>query len=261
MQPRQRTLAWRRTLAGLAVLLLGITGAHPAYADPPCDAAAQADFPVAGAPPIVTILRGAEAQKWTPPSWTRWSPPSKLVVALKGSFPFKGSMDDVLARVGAISALSGTRYWSVTDKKWDLLAHDAAALRAPDPGSRRADFSGQELTKGAQLYYWVDDTRSGNITYRLTVQDRAADHAAIVTENITPVRKYLITLFKPGALQSALFIQRLGPDTFGLTILSRTGPGASLFAMGYEASYVNRANALFRQIAGIKTDLEPPAAR
>jgi hypothetical protein len=253
--------AWRRICAGLVMALFAATGARAADSEPPCGTSVRTDLPLPGAPPAIAILRGGEAQRWQPPSCTGWPPPSKLVIALKGSFRFEGSMNDLLARLGAISALANIRYWSVTDSKWLALARAASALRGPDPRGRRPDFSGLELIQGATLYYWVDDTRSGDITYRLKVRERTADRVLIVSENVTPVRRFLMTLFKPGALQSALVVQRLSPGVFGLYILSRTGEGTSLLATGHDSSYVNRANALFRQMAGVKTDLEPPAAR
>jgi hypothetical protein len=257
----RRFFVGRRTFAGLIAALFTITGACAAAAEPPCTATVQMDYPPAGAPPAITVLRGSEAAQWKPPSCIGWSSPSKLVIALKGSFRFQGALNDLLARLGAISTLAEIRYWSVTDKQWNLLAREASALHGPDPKSRRPDFSGQELMQGEALYYWVDDTRSGNITYRFNVRERTADRAVIVSENVTPVRRFLMTLFKPGALQSALVVQRLSPNVFGLYILNRTGEGSSLLAAGHEESYVNRANALFRQMAGIRTDLEPPAAR
>jgi hypothetical protein len=251
----------QRFCAGLVMALLVVTGARAADSEPLCVATARIDYPIPGAPPAITVWRGRDAALWKPPPCTEWSSPSKLVIALKGSFRFEGSINDLLTKLGAISTLAEVRYWSVTDGKWLALARAASALRGPDPKSRRPDFSGQELTQDAQLYYWVDDTRSGNITYRLKVHERTADRAVIVSENVTPVHRFLVTLFKPGALQSAVVVQRLSPNVFGLYVLSRTGEGTSLLATGHEGSYINRANALFRQIAGIKTDLEPPAAR
>lgn len=256
-----RRFACRRLSAGLIVALIAPTGAWAADAGAPCAAAAQVAYPLPGAPPVITLWRGHDAEQWKPPSCIGWAPPSKLVIALKGSFRFEGSVENLLARLGAISTLANVRYWSVTDKKWLALAYAASALRGPDAKSRRQDFSENEMMEGAQLYYWVDDTRSGNITYRLNVRERTADHAVVVSENVTPVRRFLMTLFTPAALQSAVIIQRLSPDSFGLYIVSRTGNGTSLFAAGHEGSYVNRANALFRQLAGIRTDLEPPAYR
>jgi hypothetical protein len=68
-------------------------------------------------------------------------------------------------------------------------------------------------------------------------------------------------MFPAGTLETALFIQRISPNVWGVYLLSRSLQGTSMLAAGHEASYVNRAVALFRQIAGIRTDEEPPAQR
>jgi hypothetical protein len=41
----------------------------------------------------------------------------------------------------------------------------------------------------------------------------------------------------------------------------RATAGASALALGSDASYVNRLAALYRYVAGIPTDQEPPLAR
>jgi hypothetical protein len=57
-----------------------------------------------------------------------------------------------------------------------------------------------------------------------------------------------------------LIIEHVAPGTFGVSVLNRSGEGASVLTAGHESSYINRAVALYRQLAGIKTDQEPPAA-
>jgi hypothetical protein len=166
-----------------------------------------------------------------------------------------------MERVGAISTLRTVRYWSTTDQEWRPLANNASALADSNKVNRRADFSAAELIKNAKLYYWEDDSRSGEIIYRLNILESTPDRAVIASENATAVRKFFVTLFKPGALQSTVFIQRLSPGVFGIYVLSRTDEGTSVLAEGHDNSYVNRAVALYRQIAGIKTDQEPPAAK
>ena len=125
---------------------------------------------------------------------------------------------------------------------------------------RRGDFSASELVKGADLYYWEDDPRTGQAVYRLRVSESASDRFVISSDNVTPIRQLWFTLFKPGALQSVLIIEHVAPGIFGVFVLSRSGEGASSLTAGHESSYVNRATALYRQLAGIKTDQEPPAA-
>jgi hypothetical protein len=251
--------------AVVASIFVLTTSARAALPQPPCTVPAIPAHSPPDAAPAIAIWHGddLEQSKWRPPACTGWSPASrsKLVVALAGSFRFNGAMTQLLERAGAISTFRNVRYWSTTDKEWRPLANDASALAGPDRASRRADFSASDLIKNAKLYYWEDDSRSGQIVYRLSVFENAPDRAVIASENITPVRRFFVTLFKPGALQSTIFIQRLSAGLFGVYILSRTGEGTSAFAAGHDDSYVNRAVALYRQLAGIKTDQEPAAAR
>jgi hypothetical protein len=222
-------------------------------------------FSASGAPPAIAVWHDNELDesKWQPPSCTGWPAEShsKVLIALAGSFRSVGTIDQILARFAAISKLRDVRYWSTTDKKWRPLANDASALTGPRAMDRRPDFLASDLKKGATLYYWEDDSRSGEIVTRLSVRERTADRAVIGTENITPVRSYLITMFPAGTLETVLFIQRISPNVWGVYLLNRSLQGTSMLADGHEASFVNRAVALFRQIAGIRTDEEPPAQR
>ncbi len=185
----------------------------------------------------------------------------ELLVALTSSFRFDGTMDGLLARVGAISMLPNINYWSTTKKEWRPFAYDAYALTGPDPKGRRPDFSASDLRKDADLYYWESDTNTGDVIYHLKVYESSPDRVVIASDNATSIREFFITLFKPSALQTVLIIQRLSPGIFSVYILNRTDQGASAFTDGHEESYVNRTVALYQQLAGIKTDLEPPVAR
>jgi hypothetical protein len=252
-------------LAGfVSALLLFAPGAQAAGPQPPCTASAASEYPPPDSAPSVVIWHQKDLEQghWHPPSCTGWpaDSPSKLLISLTGSFRFNGSMNELLARVGTISALQRIQYWSTTDKKWGPLSNDASALTDPDPKSRRRDFSAAELGKGADLYYWEDDVRTGPAVYRLRVLENTPERFVISSDNVTPIRRFFFTLFRPGALQSVLIVQRVSPGVFGVFVLSRSGMGASMLTGGHDDSYVNRAAALYRWLAGIKTDQEPPAA-
>jgi hypothetical protein len=229
----------------------------------PCAASGPLTYSPPGSAPAIVVWKGNDLEQWRPPACTGWpaGSPSKLLVTLAGSFRFDGSMSGLLTRVGQISALPNIRYWSATDKNWRPLSNAAFALGSPDQKSRRGDFSAPEMTAGATLYYWEDDSRTGPAVYRLRVLESTPTRAVLASDNVSPVRRYFLTLFKPGALQSTLIIERLSPGLFGVFVATRSGEGASILTSGYEKSYVNRAAALYRQLAGIKTDQEPPAAR
>jgi hypothetical protein len=180
---------------------------------------------------------------------------------LSAIFRFSGGPDDLLTRLGAISATQGVRYWSVTDRAWQPLVLDASALKGPDAALRRPDFSAVELRSGANLYYVQRDNRSaGGVVYRMRLRQSASARIVIETENVAPVRFFVMTMFEPGALQSLLYLQRLSTDAWGFYELTWVGPGASFLASGLGASYVNRAAAIYRYLAGIPSDQEPPVA-
>ena len=215
-------------------------------------------------PPAIEAWHGDDLAKsgWKPPDCSGWaqSSHSGFVLAIAGSFRFDGSADELAARVGAISTLRDVRYWSVTDKLWRPLLNDASALSRPDPRSRRADFGAAEMTAGSELYYRENDSRSGMVVHQMKVLVRNPARLVIAIENRTPVRFLLVTLFAPGALQSVEFFDLVSPGVWSLYLLFRTGDRVSALAGGHEASYVNRAVAIFRHLAGVPTDEELPAA-
>ncbi len=254
-----------RFAALLIVLWPGLAAAQSAGPRLPCDAAAWSAAATPGADPAVGVWRDRDlrAAAWSPPRCAGWdaSSRSRLIVTLAGTFNFNGTLDDLLARIGAISGLRRQRYWSVSDGAWRPLVSDAAALAGPDAASRRADFAPAELRQAEQVYYSQDDGRAGAVVYRMRVRASGLDQAVVEMENVTPIRYRFITLFDRGSLQVVMFIRKLRPGVWGAYTATRVGDGASSFAVGREASYVNRAAALYRLVAGIPSDAEPPPAR
>ena len=229
-----------------------------------CGSALAPAYPPPGESPIVKVWHEKDLKRsdWEPPHCAGWAPlsHSKLVLAMAGSFRFNGTVDELVARIGAISTLRGVRFWSVTEKTWRPFVVDASALSGFDPRNRRPDFLVTEMTAGSELYYWEKQARSGSIVYRMTVLERSPARTVVATENLSPVRFLFLTLFAPGAIQSVTCVELISPGVWGAYILVRTGAGASALASGHDASYVNRAIAIYRHLAGIPTDEEPPAA-
>jgi hypothetical protein len=230
----------------------------------PCGTAPSPIYSAPGARPNIGIWTEGELGPvgWPPPSCAGWpSGRPKLLVALAASFRSHRTVDDLLARIGAISLLRGVRYWSVTDKAWQPLVMDASALQGPDAAQRRPDFSTSELRSGELRYYSQHDNRSsGDVVYRMRVRESSSARIVVETENVTAVRFHIVSLFEAQALRSLLFLDRLSPGIWGVYDLTRVGEGAMSLAVSYEASYINRAAAIYRHIAGIPTDQEPPAA-
>ena len=64
----------------------------------------------------------------------------------------------------------------------------------------------------AELYFAQSDNRaSGEIIYRMQVKQADPSRLVIAVENVTAVRRFLITFFEPGDLQSVHYLERNGP--------------------------------------------------
>ena len=247
----------------LALATLTLCGGQPEAAPPqPCAGVTVPAYPSVGAPPaLVAWDRTGLGRQWVPPPCTGWTEPGfTSLVGLAARFRQPAGVAGLLRRVGAISGLAGIRYWSATSKQWKTLVVQAGAVTGPTGAHDRADFTPEELTPGAILYFNQEDNHSGKATYRLRVRVATEDSLVFETENVTPIRYLMWPLFKPGELQSIYFFQREAGAVWRFYSLARTGRDASALTNGHEASFKNRAVALFRHLAGIPTDQEPPGA-
>jgi hypothetical protein len=239
---------------------------------PPCGVEPLPAYPADAASELAPMVVGAwqaagGSPRWTPPACTGWTAAGehgfRTLVAVVGRIHVaRGGLDYLLARFGAVSMLRKTRYWSVSDGAWRPLASDASALDGPEPGRRRQDFDPAELRNGHEFYFVQHDGRtSGDVIYHLRVRESGPDRLIVQTENVTPIRLMVVTLFQPGALQAVYFLHRLSPTSWGYYSLSRTTEdGSNFLANGHKASYVNRAVALFRFVAGEPNDDASPLA-
>ena len=194
----------------------------------------------------------AELGSWTPPACTGFTAKGDgVLVAVAGSFPFTGSADALLARFGAVSALKGLKYWSVTEGGWRTLITKATALEGPNLDRPRSDFTLAEMRSGADLYFAQSENRAGgDVVYRMRVRDFGPNRFVVGIENASPVSRYLVTLFNPGDLASVHFLERRGAGVWGYYGLAWAGDSLVSRLAVPEASYVNRALALYRHFLG-----------
>ena len=230
---------------------------------PPCGVPPEPAYAAQGEPPAVGIWNESRLRQigWRAPDCLKWGAAhTHLAVALAGEFQFSGSLDQLLERAAKVSALKAIRYWSVTDKAWRNLVSDAGIVDGPQGLTMQRDPMAADLVAGRSFYYF-EIGRSGRAIHRLTVLERTADRAVLATENVTPIHGFVSAAFEPGALQSVTFLERRGPASWGYYQVIRAADGSSTLALGAASSYVNRLAALYRNMAGIPTDSEPPAAR
>lgn len=252
----------------LLFVLLLLAQLRPLEADrrtpvPPCSGSPNPAYAVVNAPLNVKVWTSAELQKiWVPPSCMGWTTRQvSLLVAGAGRFHQTDDIEHLLQRLASVSNLTTIRYWSVSRERWNNLIEQSYALRSKDPHSRRADFSSAELRPGNNLYYWQDGSnRLEKAVYRLQLITRQADRVVFEVENASRVRLFFVTLFQPGDLQVRYVLQRESATVWRYYSLFRASGGANPLVARHKRSYINRTAAMFRYLAGIPTDREPPAA-
>jgi hypothetical protein len=253
-------MGWFRSLPYPILLAIGLmlvcSGGMARAEDlprPPCMASPPApDYAAAGHTPNIRVWnRREQTAPWVPPACTGWTAKdSGVLVAVAGSFS-DGSSDDLLKRFGSISRLQGLRYWSVTESGWRTLITHATALDGPELDHPRKDFTLAEMKGGAELYFAQADNRtSGDVVYRMHVVQADASRLVIDIENVTAVRSFLIPLFSPGDLQSVHYLQRTAQGRWSYYGLAWAGETMSSQLLVPEASYVNRALALYSHFTG-----------
>jgi Family of unknown function (DUF6675) len=165
--------------------------------------------------------------------------------------PGRGGADPV-ARLGAISTWTGIRYWSASHGSCRVLISDAHALAGPDANQRRPDFAPDEMVTGKELYFYEDDTGPGSgAVYRMRLRAVTPDRLVVETENVTAIKLFVISLFEPGALRAFYVVERAQGDGWTYYSLSGATAKASALALGHDASYINRALALYAHLAGL----------
>jgi hypothetical protein len=244
-------------------LVLAVSESGP---QPPCE---REPFPaysgVDQKPATVFRERDDPGHDWAPPACTGWTTRGySTLVATAGRFRAASGLDDIRRRIGAISEFEGVLYWSTTHQKWQPMIVDAYAVTGAAKGQRRKDFAPDEVSEGNVFYYQQTDNLSGKAMYRMHIIAASPDRLVFETENVSTMRYLLVPLFGPGDLQSIYFLDRepsKSNDVWRYYSLLRTGRNSSKLITGHEASSVNRAVAFYRYLAGVPTNMEPPAAR
>jgi len=249
-------------LALSAFLILIWPGLARSETDPiaPCGADEPSSNPNFAEPPNARIWRAGEiASDWAPAGCIGWAANSFTVLtAIAGYFQFDGSIDDLLARFGALSRWRGIIYWSVTDGRWDTLITDAAALDLSNHQERRSDFTLSELKSGADLYFVQKDNRSSQpVIYRMRITAIEPNRLIVTIGNVSAVTLFVFTLFDPGDLESTYIFKKVSPTSWSFYSLSGVRERAAVIG-NHEASYLSRAAAIYRHLIGVPGDQEPP---
>jgi hypothetical protein len=260
--------ARRRSSGALLVVLLGLLSPAAASAAsvpvPPCiGLAALPPYPPESAPPSIEVWHGDALDRRAPaPACLGWPDfDFSVMMAMAGRFRHAGDIDAMLADFGRFSSMTGLKYWSISDERWQVLLERSTAITDPETRHVRPDFTPDELLPGRDLYFLQRENRGEqDIVYRLHVLARGPDGFAVSVTNVSSIDFLFIRLFAPGDLNSAYFFQRLGPDEWGYWAVGGTHLGLTGIFGPHVGSFKNRALAIYRHFAGIPDDQAPPAA-
>lgn len=246
----------------LAALILTVLCTPVARAtdppQPPCGAAPFPNYPLLGSPPQTAVWTPRELDAWDPGCAGLSRGAFTVIVALAGRFREDAGADGILARIGAISTLTDTRYWSITDQRWQPLIVKAFALGEPTGVHPRPDFTAGELRATGDHYFMQSDNRIGtDVVYRLRIEEASSGRIRFSTENVGPVKWLGIPLLAGGAIQSTYFLDREPEGVWKFYSLTRIGPTLPLLGfLVRRESYLNRAAALFSHLAGLPNQYE-----
>jgi hypothetical protein len=238
----------------LIIALLVLTRAVAAQTGglrPPCGTPTEPPYAALGAQPNVGIWHESELQsfRWSPAACLGWSGRSRLAVSVAGELTAAGGLDELLRKIGGFSRYSEIRFWSPTRRDWRPLVEDAGLLPAAAASGSGADALPEQFVAGRSFEYFEVDP-AGRSTYRMTVRERSPERLVLGIENTSAIRLSLMPLFDPGALQSVVFLEHLGGNLWHYYQAIRAADGTSMLALGSTASYVNRATAFYRYVAG-----------
>lgn len=254
---------WSAGFVLAAILFCQARGYAQSGPQPPCGTEPAPPYPGLHAPATVNSWSKSDfGSDWRPPACTGWSAVGfSSLVTIVSRFRYASENKGLLRRIGAISELAGTRYWSTTHKQWQTLIADGYALADAQSGQRREDFRPDELRKGGILYFEQVDNLSGKAIYRMHITESTSDRLVFDVENVSTMRHLLVPLLHPGELQSIYFLDRESESVWRYYSIMRVGKNASRLLVGNESSVINRAVAFYRHLVGIPTAQEPPAAR
>jgi hypothetical protein len=240
-----------RVVAAVELPVPACTGEAPRPAPPPL-----------GQPPAVLACTDPDLlAAWQPPDCLGWpAKPVDVVLALAARFRLD-DIENLLARFTTISALPRLRYWSVTHEDWRPLFLDAVPLSRPDPAATRGDFRRDEIVLGEPVFVLLEDDLVGAVVHSITVETFSPELIRVAMRNVLPGRVLGMEVLPVDGLQTALLLEREEPSIWRYWSIMRATIDAPGFMLPSAASYANRAAAIFRYVANLPTDAEPPLVR
>ena len=112
----------------------------------------------------------------------------------------------------------------MTEGGWRTLITRASALEGPEANRPRLDFTPRrDAERRRPLLRSSREPRRRDVVYRMRVRDFGPSRFVVAIDNVSPVSRYLVTLFNPGDLYSIHFVERREPGVWGYYGLAWAG--------------------------------------
>ena len=235
-------------LTGGALAGGALAGGAAAQPRLPCEGAALPAPAGPGELPAFEVWQ----KTWQPPACSPWrARPFSLLVALSGRFSEDVSRTDLLRRLGAFSEMESLLYWSHTRQRWRPLFAESFALEGASKDQRRTDFAPDELVQGRDVFCWQKpNSRLGGFVLRMRIERRSDSEILVSQVNLTAPEVLGFPVMGKGEVETLLYLLRDGAGPWRYYHLTRAGDGSREFDEGERASYLNRAQAYIRFLAG-----------
>lgn len=264
-----QTIDMRRAVAHcavLATLLLAWTFSSAAAADspqPPCGTSLLPHYAALRAPASVWTWNAEALPKpWVPPACLHWKVRDfAALIAVAGRIGGITDRAHLLRRLVSTAGLRHVRYWSFSRKRWRTLFTDVDMLTGPDESLKRADLRLDEIRTGQDYFMWQkENSLASGMVFRGRFTELSRRRIVFQQVNLTASSILMIELLAPKEFETTYFIDRESDGVWRYYSLTRVGTEDTPLSEAPLASLINRNVAIFRYVAGVATDREPPAA-
>lgn len=257
---RRSWIAGGLTLVAALALVI-----RPAAADgprPPCEGRSPV-YPAIGAPAVVQVWRAETLPSpWRPPACLGWKVREfAALVSVAGRIDGVSDGDQLLGRLTSTSGLKLVRYWSFSRKRWRRLFDDVDTLTRPDEASKRDDLALGEIETGRNYFMWQKENNiASGMVFRGRFSHLSERRIVFAHVNVTASFILLVRAIAPGEFETVYFLDHEAGGMWRYYSLTRFGGTERKLPEGPLASLINRSVAIYRYLAGVPTDREPPAA-
>jgi hypothetical protein len=229
---------------------------------PPCGGDGTV-FAELGAPATVRVWRpDTLGAPWVPPTCLQWQVRDfAAIIAVAGRIGGITDKAQFLKRLTSTTAMKQIQYWSFSRKTWRSLFAEIDTLTGPDRKLTRQDIGIHEIRTGQDYFMWQ---KENSIASGMVLRGRFnhISQRRIVFEQINLSASHVLwaKILAPREYETVYFLEHESGDVWRYYSLTRFGAAERPLSEAPLASIINRSVAIYRYLASVPQDREPPAA-